>query len=60
MKELEVGERITITLEVVEEPSCYGCFFVTVFGKCNGDGRVKCSIRDRSDGKSVIFKEVKE
>lgn len=57
MKELKVGERVTITLEVVEKPSCYGCFF---FGKCNGDGRVKCSIQDRSDDKSVIFKEVKE
>lgn len=60
MKELKVGERVTITLEVVEELSCYGCFFRTSFGKCNGDGKVKCSIRDRSDGKNVIFKEVKE
>ena len=59
MKELKVGERVTITLEVVEELSCYGCFFRTFFGKCNGNGKVKCSIRDRSDGKNVIFKEVK-
>ena len=29
MKELKVGERVTITLEVVEELSCYGCFFRT-------------------------------
>ena len=27
MKELKVGERVSITLEVVEELSCYGCFF---------------------------------
>ena len=60
MRELKVGERVTITLEVVEELSCYGCFFRTFFGKCNGNGNVKCSIRDRSDGKNVIFKEVKE
>lgn len=28
MKELKVGERVTITLEVVEELTCYGCFLV--------------------------------
>ena len=39
MKELKVGERVTITLEVVEELSCYGCFFRTSFGKCNGKER---------------------
>ena len=60
MKELKVGERVTITLEVVEELSCYGCFFRKFFGKCNGNGKVKCSIRDCSDGKNVIFKEVKK
>ena len=60
MKELKVGERVTITLEVVEELTCYGCFFSTSFGKCSKFGKVKCSIRDRSDGKNVIFKEVKE
>lgn len=27
MKELKVGERVTITLEVVEQSSCTGCFF---------------------------------
>ena len=60
MKEFKVGERVTITLEVVEELTCYGCFFRTSFGKCGGNGNVKCYIRDRSDGKNVIFKEVKE
>lgn len=59
MKDLKIGERVTITLEVVEELSCYGCFFRTSFGKCNGNGKVKCSAQDRSDGKNVIFKEVK-
>ena len=60
MKELKIGERVTITLEVVEELTCYGCFFRTSFGKCNRNGKVKYSIRDRSDGKNVIFKQVKE
>ena len=43
MKELKVGERVTINLEVVEELTCYCCFFRTFFGKCNGNGNVKCS-----------------
>ena len=27
MKELKVGERVTITLEVVEQGECTDCFF---------------------------------
>ena len=27
MKELKVGERVTITLEAVEQETCKGCFF---------------------------------
>lgn len=59
MKELKVGERVTITLEVVEENGCEGCFF---FGKyrCFAPLKSKCSNVVRSDGKDVIFKEVKE
>ena len=54
MKELKVGERIT--LEAVEQYGCRGCFFednlvCIKFACCEGV---------RSDGKSVIFKEVKE
>ena len=57
MKELKVGERIT--LEVIEQNVCNGCddcFFddnpvCIKFACCEGV---------RSDGKSVIFKEVKE
>lgn len=58
MKELEVGERITITLEVVEQGSCKGCFFfdAPMGGACLS----MCEGRLRSDGKCVIFKEVKE
>ena len=59
MKELKVGERVTITLEAVK--GCDGCFF---------DGRnsccvaislgIECAPKYRSDKKNVIFKEVKE
>lgn len=34
MKELKVGERVTITLEVVEHNTCEGCFFKGVAGYC--------------------------
>ena len=64
MKELKVGERVTITLEVVEAvkgKGCDGCFF---------DGRdvccgaislgMECVPKYRSDGNDVIYKEVKE
>ncbi len=27
MKELKVGERVTITLEAVKQNGCKGCFF---------------------------------
>lgn len=30
MKKLEVGERVTITLEVVELDGCNGCFFLPI------------------------------
>ena len=61
MDELKVGERVTITLEVVEAvKGCYGCFF-------DGNGccvaislGMECVPKYRSDHKSVIFKEVKE
>ena len=30
MKELKVGEKVTITLEAVEQQEgCYGCFFLS-------------------------------
>lgn len=53
MKELKVGERVTI--EVVETATCTGCFFDSK-NICNIG--LKCA--NRSDGKFVIFKEVKE
>ena len=64
-KELKVGERVTITLEVVEHDDCDDCFFgyddicynPTYNGWCDG---FQCEPKERSDGKSIIFKEVKE
>jgi hypothetical protein len=53
MKELKVGERIT--LEVVESPSCTGCYFENS-DNCPGE----CCAYERSDGNWIIFKEVKE
>ena len=63
-EELKVGERVTITLEAVEQDGCDGCFFgigdICYNPTMNGlvDG-FNCKSEDRSDGKGVIFKEVK-
>ena len=66
MKELKVGERVTITIEdgekitieaVEQKNSCKGCFFYK--GYC-AFSTIKCSKFIRSDRKDVIFKEVKE
>lgn len=59
MKELKVGERVTITLEVVEENGCEGCFFYGKY-RCLAPSKSKCSNVVRSDGKDIVFKEVKE
>lgn len=64
-EELKVGERATITLEVVEQDGCDGCFFgigdICYNPTMNGlvDG-FNCKSEDRSDGKGVIFKKVKK
>ena len=56
MKEFKVGEKITITLEVVKAKGCSGCFF-------NND---RCVLGELGlnyilpNGTNVIFKEVKE
>ena len=56
MKELKVGERFSVTLEIVEQGhTCEGCFFT------DKEGCPYLCFKDmRSDGKDVIFKEVKE
>lgn len=65
MAELKVGEKVTITLEVVEHDDCDDCFF-NIDGTCynptrNGwaDG-FQCEAEDRSDHERVTFKEAKE
>ena len=63
MKELKIGEKVTITLEVVEQSSCDGCFFNDGNSCLNpiinwNIWRFRCCSKDRSDGKDVIFKLV--
>ena len=61
MKEFKIGERITITLEVVEHNTCEGCFFKGIADYCGASPlRLMCVSRHRSDHKNIIFKEVKE
>ena len=65
MKELKVGERVTITLEAVEAveavKGCNGCFFDGRNGCCVAISLgVECVPKYRSDHKDIIFKEVKE
>ncbi|MDD5791451.1 MAG: hypothetical protein PUD22_02575 [Erysipelotrichaceae bacterium] len=53
-----------VTLEVVESGSCKCCyFFKGEYNHCGGynnDIAGPCGLFNRCDGKSVIFKEVKE
>ena len=64
MKELKVGERVTITLEAVEAvkgKGCDGCFFDGRYGGYVAISLgIECTPKYRSDHKNVIFKEVKE
>lgn len=60
--EIKVGKRVTITLEEVEQDGCDGCFF-SINNTCYNptkNGLFHCKSEDRSDGKGVIFKKVKE
>ena len=59
MKELKVGERVTITLEAVK--GCDGYFFDGRNGCCVAISLgIECAPKYRSDHKDVIDKEVKE
>ena len=61
MKELKVGERVTITLEAIEHRTCEGFFFKGIAGYCGAAPLgLMCLPKYRSDKKNVIFKEVKE
>lgn len=57
MKELKVGEKIV--LEAIEAKNCFGCFFDSE-DFCKFWTKYPCVAEQRSDGKDVIFKEVKE
>ena len=57
MAEIKVGERFSVTLEIVEQNSCDGCFFGGRNGFCLA---ILLGMECSSDGKNVIFKEVKE
>ena len=61
MKELRIGQRVTITLEAVEAvKGCNGCFFDRDGGCVAISLGMECSPKYRSDGKNIIYKEVKE
>ena len=63
MKEIKVGQRVTIILEVIEQKSCNGCFFNGADDYCGATSlglKLDCVSQCRSDGKNVIFKEVKQ
>ena len=64
MAEIKVGERVTVTLEAVkavEGKGCDGCFFDGTTGFCAAIALgMECASKYRSDGKNIIFKEVKE
>lgn len=60
MKELKVGEKITLEVIETDKESFKGCFFDSKMFNCESWRKYPCSIKIRSDHKSVIFKEVKE
>lgn len=60
MKEINVGERVTLEVTETDKESCKGCFFDSKMFYCEAWRKYPCSIKIRSDHKSVIFKEVKE
>lgn len=64
MKELKVGERVTVTLEAVEAvegKSCDGCFFDESNSFCVAITLgMECTSKYRSDSKNIIYKEVKK
>lgn len=59
MKEFKIGERVT--LEITESEACADCFFFNLYPDICPDILLDvCGKDSRSDGKNVIFKEVKE
>lgn len=63
LKEIKVGERITITLEAVEEKNCLPCekcFFASFGNGCIIKEVLACNYPDRADHKNVFFKLIKK
>jgi hypothetical protein len=59
MKEFKIGEKITLEVIKTDEKTCKGCFFDSK-SPCEVWKKHPCSSTFRSDGKNIIFKEVKE
>ena len=61
MKEIKVGERVTITLEAVEHSTYERCLFKKVVGSYCGEALLvfNCVPKYRSEKKSVIFKKLR-
>ena len=58
MKDLKIGTKIT--LEIVEGYTCKDCFFQACsYDECEKFLMNKCYGPLRTDGKNIIFKEVK-
>ena len=60
MKEIKVGQRVTIILEAVEHNTCEGCFFKGIAGYCGAAPLGLMCVSKYPDHKNIIFKEVKE
>ena len=64
MEDLPIGSEIVLKVVEIEKEECNGCFFGhddTCYNPTYngwGDG-FQCEPKERSDGKNVIFKEVK-
>lgn len=59
MEEFKIGEKINLEVQEVENISCPSCFFWNKEIGCTWS-IPECISTLRSDGKNVIFKQVKE
>lgn len=59
MEDLPIGSEIVLKVVESETEECNGCFFDSK-KFCEVWQQYPCSIKERSDHKNVIFKEVKE
>lgn len=59
MEDLPIGSEITLKVVEDKKGECNGCFFDSK-KFCEVWQQYPCSIKDRSDKKNVIFKEIKK